>query len=120
MDHDTLTARYLDEIARHEVTAADTIGALRRQPLLDTLRRGRYLPRPVFLGQRERDQLHADVENVRTALFSLPDRLFGGDLAAFAKAAGATQRQLDAALRSRRVLTLPLGPANGLARADLY
>jgi hypothetical protein len=114
MNHDTLTARYLDEIARHGVTAADTIGALRRQPLLDALRHGRYLPRPVFLGQRERDELHADVENVRAALASLPGRLFGGDLAAFARAVGASGGQIDAAVRSRCV------PASGLARADLY
>jgi len=114
MDHETLTAQYLAEIARRGVTAADTLGVLREQTLLETLRHGRYLPRPVFLGQPERDLLHADVENLRTALFSLPDRLFGGDVAAFAKAVGASQRQLDAALLSRRV------PANGLARADLY
>jgi hypothetical protein len=114
MNHDALTARYLDEIARHGVTAADTVGALRREPLLDALRRGRYLPRPVFLGQRERDQLHTDVENVRAALASLPGRLFGGDLAAFARAVGATRGELDAALRSRGA------PAGGLARADLY
>jgi hypothetical protein len=114
MDHDTLTARYLDEIARCGVSAAETIGALREQPLLDALRHGRYLTRPVFLGRPERDRLHADVENLRTALVSLPDRLFGGDLAAFARAAGASGRQLDAALRSHRA------PANGLARADLY
>jgi hypothetical protein len=114
MDHDTLTAEYLDEIARRGVTSAETIAVLREQSLLDTLRRGRYLPRPVFAGRRERDRLHADVENLRAALISLPDRLFGGDLAAFARAVGATDGQTAAALHGRAA------HPNGLARADLY
>jgi hypothetical protein len=61
MNHDTLTRQYLDEIARCGVSAAETVGTLREQRLLDARRRGRYLPRPVFLGEQERDLLHADV-----------------------------------------------------------
>ncbi len=74
----------------------------------------RYLSRPVFLGHAERDQLHADVEALRRALVSLPDRLYGGDFAAFAQAAGAEGYQLDALLRSRSDLVSSQG------RADLY
>jgi hypothetical protein len=114
MNHNTLTAQYLDEISRHQVTAAETIALVRQRPLLEAYRRGRFLPRPVFLGQQERDQAHADVENIRATLVSLPDRLFGGDLAAFARAVGATPGQLGAVLRSRGT------SATGLARADLY
>ena len=43
----------------------------------------------MFLGYSECQQLYADVENVRTAVHSLPDRLYGGDFAAFARDVGA-------------------------------
>lgn len=114
MNHGTLTARYLEETSRHGVTAAELTGLLREVPLLQTLRQGRYLSRPVFLGRAERDQLHADVANLRDALTSLPGRLFGGDLAAFARAVGASDRQLEAALRA------PGARPTRQARADLY
>jgi hypothetical protein len=114
VDHDTLTRCYLDEIARSGVTAAETVGALREQPLLESLRHGQYLSRPLFLGRQERDTLHADVENVRVALLSLPDRLFDGDLAAFARAVGASEGMVSAAVRGR------VGQMSGLTRADLY
>ena len=41
------------------------------------------------------------MENLRSALVSLPDRLYGGDLAAFARAVGMTEVQVSAILRSR-------------------
>ncbi|WP_170156279.1 hypothetical protein [Umezawaea tangerina] len=43
---------------------------------------------PLFLGRAELDRVVADLENFRTALLSQPDRLFGGDLGAFARATG--------------------------------
>jgi hypothetical protein len=114
VNHDTLTARYLDEISRCGAGAAELTAALAEMPLIETLRRGRYLPRPVFLGRAEHDLVHADVDCLRSVLASLPDRLFGGDLAAFGLAAGATGPQLAAVRRG------PAAPVTSQARADMY
>jgi hypothetical protein len=58
--------------------------------------------------------LYADVETVRRALVSLPDRLYGGDLAAFARAVGMNDVQISAILRSRR------REVTRQTRADMY
>jgi hypothetical protein len=111
MDRATLTARYLDEISKRGLRASDLLGDLPElQPLYYE---GRYLSRPLFIGHSECQQLYADVENVRTALVGLPDRLYGGDFAAFASAAGA-----HGAVAA--VLTGQSRPPTQLARADLY
>jgi hypothetical protein len=87
MERTALTALYLDEIRRRGLRASDLLGDL---PELKPYEyQGRFLPRPLFLGYSERRQLYADVENVQTALLSLPDRLYDGDFTAFAHAAGA-------------------------------
>jgi hypothetical protein len=114
MNHDTLTRQYLDEIARCGVSAAETFALVREQPLFDLRFHSRFLSRPVFLGRDERDSLHSDVENLRTTLLSLPDRLFGGDMAPFARAVGASEGQVRAAVRGRSAR------AGEFARADLY
>ena len=113
-DRATLTARYLDQVARSGVRASELLGSLPESDLLDSLYQQRYLPRPVFLGHAEREQLHQDLENLRAALLSLPDRLYGGDIAAFARAVGMTDVQVSAVLRGSRQ------PATRLTRADLY
>src|ERR1039458_2817933 len=95
-DRATLTARYLDNVRLRGARATDLRGSLTESDLLVSIYGGRYLSRPVFIGAAERDQLHADLENLRTALVSLPDRLYGGDLAAFARAAGAAEVQVSA------------------------
>src|SRR5690606_33338658 len=74
----------------------------------------RCLSRPVFLSAAETTQLAADLERLRQALASLPDRLFGGDMAAFARAAGLTGPQVEAVVRGRRATP------TRLARADMY
>jgi hypothetical protein len=114
MNHDTLTRQYLDEMARCGVSAVETSALLREQPLFDVRFHDRFLSRPVFLGQHERNSLHSDMEHLRTTLLSLPERLFGGDLTAFARAVGASEGQVRAAVRGRAAR------ASGLARADLY
>lgn len=59
-------------------------------------------------------ELYQDLANLRSALVSLPDRLYGGDLAAFARAVGANELQVSAVMRTR-------GPAVTMqTRADLY
>ncbi len=114
MNRATLTASYLDEVKRHGIPASELLGTLPESEMLDVYYHGRYLSRPLFLGHREREQLQADLTNLRSALISLPNRLYGGDLAAFARAMGANEVQVSAALRSRGAeVTRQL-------RADLY
>ena len=110
MDRTALTALYLDEVRQRGLRASDLLGDL---PGLRPFEyQGRYLSRPLFIGYSECQQLYMDVENVRTALLSLPDRLYGGDFAAFAHAAGAYGPVAA-------VLTGQHKPTQ-LARADLY
>jgi hypothetical protein len=110
LDRTALTALYLDEIRQRGLRASDLLGDL---PKLKPFEYdGRFLSRPLFLGYSERRQLYADVENVRTALLSLPGRLYGGDFAEFALAAGAYGPVAA-------VLTGQNKPSQ-LARADLY
>lgn len=114
MNRDTLTALYLKEVASAAVEPADLVNAGAHSDLIRRLPPERFLSRPLFLGAAERERLHTDLENLRAALVSLPDRLFGGDLAAFARAVGLNDVQVSAVLRSR-------GPAvTRQTRADLY
>ncbi len=113
-DRAQLTASYLDQVARGGVSGSDLLSVMPEAGLLAVKYQKRYLSRPLFIGQAERDQLNADLQQVRTALVSLPGRLYGGDLAAFASAAGLTADQADAVLRSRGT------QVTQLARADLY
>jgi hypothetical protein len=54
-------------------------------PQLDaTAYMGRCLSRPVFLEATEYHQLARDLDLLHSALTRIPERLFGGDLAAFA------------------------------------
>jgi len=111
MDRAALTALYLDEVRQRGLRASDLLGDL--PGLKPFYYEGRYLSRPLFIGYSECRQLYADVENVRTAMHSLPDRLYGGDFAAFARAVGAY-----GAVAS--VLTGQDKPPSRLARADLF
>jgi hypothetical protein len=114
MDGATLTARYMEEVRDSGLRASELLGDLPGNELLDAFYSGRYLPRPLFIGASERDRLYADVESVRAAVANLPDRLFGGDFAAFARAAGASDIFIAAAQRD-----LNTRPTQ-LARSDLY
>lgn len=114
MDRATLTEQYLSQIGKRGCRAGELLGALPESELLRAIYHGRYLSRPLFLGDAERQRLYADLEIVHTALASLPDRLFGGDLAAYTRAIGANEVQVRAVLRSTG------RPVTRLARADLY
>lgn len=114
MNRTALTALYLDEVKRHGVTARELIGRQQESELQNALYQGRYLSRPLFIGHAEREQLHKDLETLRSALISLPGRLFGGDLAAFAKAVGMTDLQTSAIMRSWNA------QVTRQMRADLY
>src|ERR1700690_46010 len=87
MDRSALTDLYLDEVRQRGLRASDLLGDL--PGLRPYYYEGKYLSRPLFIGESECRQLYADVENVRTAVVSLPDRLYGGDFTEFARAAGA-------------------------------
>ena len=114
MDRVALTAQYLDQVRRRGAKAGELLGPVAESELLRAFYRGRYLSRPLFIGHDEIQRLYADVENLRAALASLPDRLYGGDLAAYARAVGANEVQVRAVLRSTG------RPVTRLARADLY
>lgn len=111
VDRAALTALYLDEIRRRGLRASDLLGDL--PGMRPHEYEGRYLSRPLFIGYAECRQLYLDVENVRTALLSLPDRLYGGDFAAFVRAAGAYGPAAEAVLTSQNEPTR-------LSRADFY
>lgn len=97
----SLTAEYLAHVVESGAGADELIGGQPKSDLLNTFYDGKYLSRPLFIGHAERVQLHADLENLRTALAGLPDLLFGGDFAAFARAVGLTEVQVSAIMRGR-------------------
>ncbi|MGW0671408.1 hypothetical protein [Streptomyces sp. NPDC002746] len=75
-----------------------------------------FLTRPVFFGREESRELGERLSHLYDLLLSLPHRLHGGDLRAFAAALGWSPAQLDAAVRADGVpRALPRS-----ARADLY
>jgi hypothetical protein len=114
VNRSTLTALYLDEIKRHGAKARELIGSQAESDRLNAFYHGRYLTRPLFLGHEERVQLETDLLNLRSALVSLPGRLYGGNLAAFARDVGMTDVQISAIMRSRgATVTMQ-------TRADLY
>lgn len=115
MARNQLTARYLDLVAGGGMDADELTETARQGfDLAAASYEGRCLSRPVFLSAAETARLADDLDQLHRALASLPDRLFGGDLAAFARAAGLAGPQVEAVLRSRRA-----APTR-LARADMY
>jgi hypothetical protein len=112
-----LTALYLDEVKRHGVSASELVGDLPEldSVLLNSFYPGvRWLPRPLLAPGEECARLYSDVEVLRAAMVSLPDRLYGGDLMAFARDVGATGYQASVAVRCQGT------PASRQSRADLY
>ncbi|MCI0687676.1 MAG: hypothetical protein L0Y54_10635 [Sporichthyaceae bacterium] len=116
MTANALTERYLAEVARRGMRPTELIeAALDPELRLPwTTYEGRCLSRPVFLEYPHYVRLVGDLENLHAALTDLPRRLFGGDLAAFARAVGMTDVQVGAIMRAQ-------APApTRFARADLY
>lgn len=114
LDRAELTARYLAEVARRGVPASQVMAAYPSSGGFGSVYEDRFLSRPLFLGHHEQQQLSADLANLRAALVSLPDKLYGGDLAGFARAVGMSSLQVSAVLRSRGTT------ASMQCRADLY
>src|SRR5262245_20269978 len=113
MNRASLNAAYLAEVSRRGLGATELLGKLPDNEMLNMFY-GRYLTRPLFLGRQEHEQLYSDLVNLRSALVSLPNRLYGGDLAAFARAVGANDVQVSAVMRSRG------NDVTHQTRADLY
>ncbi|MGH3155527.1 MAG: hypothetical protein ACRDNF_02960, partial [Streptosporangiaceae bacterium] len=110
-----LTNDYLAEIA-HRGMAANGLVELARQrvDLAATTYTVRCLTRPVFLEAAEVSSVGHDVERLQAALASLPERMFGGDVAAFAEAVGGTPVQ------ARAVARAAVGAPSKLCRADFF
>ena len=110
-----LTNDYLTEIASHEMRANELVelaGRLLNLPA--TTYANRCLTRPVFLEKATVSRIGNDVERLHAALTSLPDRLFGGDVAAFGRAVGVTAAQARAI--ARRAVAAP----TKMSRADFF
>ncbi|MEU6920099.1 MULTISPECIES: hypothetical protein [unclassified Streptomyces] len=114
MDRASLTTEYLSRVTENGAKAADLIGRLPESEMLRAFYKATYLSRPVFLGHAERVQAFGDVSTIMGALSRLPDLLFGGDFAAFARATGLTEPQVAAAVRGRGAAM------TRQARADLF
>lgn len=110
-----LTSRYLAEVAGRGDRAARLVQLAREKfDLAATSYDGDCLTRPVFLEYAEFSVLRDDLIALHAALTSLPARLFGGDVAAFARAVGMTGAQVTAIERAGG------GPPTRLGRADLF
>ncbi|MFH8609637.1 hypothetical protein ACH4D5_19380 [Streptomyces sp. NPDC018029] len=75
---------------------------------------GEYLPRPLFVAEREIREFADDLQNLIDILFSLPDRMFGGDLNAFRSVLGINDAHWEAIRQFGDV------PPPSFGRADMY
>lgn len=115
MTLNSLTSGYLSYVAgrmQHAGELPDLAGKLLDLPA--TTYRGRCLTRPVFLDRAEVSGLGTDTERLHAALVSLPDRLFGGDVAAFGTAVGVMPAQ------ARAIARTALAAPTSMSRADFY
>jgi hypothetical protein len=111
----TLTSRYLAEVAERGDRAARLVQLAREKlDLAATSYDGDCLTRPVFLEHAEFSVLRDDLLALHAALASLPVRLFGGNVATFARAVGMTGAQVTAIERTGGQ------PPTRLGRADLF
>jgi hypothetical protein len=110
-----LTRRYLAGAAALGAQPARLVEVARRLiDLAATSYDGDCLTRPVFLEHAEFSVLRDDLLALHAALASLPARLFGGDVAAFARAVGMTGAQVTAIERAGGRAPTRLG------RADVF
>ena len=111
----TLTRRYLADEAARGPQPARLVGLARELiDLAATSYDGDCLTRPVFLEHAEFSVLRDDLLTLHAALASLPGRLFGGDVAGFARAVGLTGAQVTAIERAAGQAPTRLG------RADVF
>jgi hypothetical protein len=112
--YSALTQRYLDAWSAQSELNVEQLRAGVYDSIADTIFQGRTMSRPGLLERWEVQQLATDMETLYGLVTSLPNKLFGGDLGAFAASTGITPAQVQAVLRGR-------GSApSRLARADIY
>ncbi|BDH11869.1 hypothetical protein [Streptomyces hygroscopicus] len=75
---------------------------------------GEYLARPLFVAEREIREFSDDLKHLVDILFSLPDRMFGGDLDAFRSVLGISDGRWEAIRQFGDLLPPYFG------RADMY
>ncbi|WP_103501520.1 MULTISPECIES: ATP-grasp domain-containing protein [unclassified Streptomyces] len=75
---------------------------------------GKALNRPVLLDSTDRRRLESDLNGLFHLLTTIPDRLFGGDHRAFARAVGMSPTQVDIVMRGAGRRLPPM------SRADMY
>jgi hypothetical protein len=112
--YNELTQRYLDAWSAQDQLTVRQLRDSVRPRLARTIFQGNTLSRPGFLERAEVAQVAEDMETLYRLVTSLPDKLFGGDLAAFAASTGITPAQVQAVVRGQG------GAPSRLARADLY
>jgi hypothetical protein len=112
--YNELTQRYLDAWAAQQDLTVQQLREEVRPRIARTIFQGNTLSRPGFLQRAEMAEVAGDMETLYQLVTSLPNRLFGGDLAAFAASTGITPAQVQAVVRGG-------GEApSRMARADLY
>lgn len=105
---------YAEQLAQHGATGRPTAAA-RGSATLALAYQDRFLNGPAFLSESERRTVAHDLHTMYGLLRSLPERVFGGSIAALAEAVGADPLQTALITRSARSGSLlPLG------RADLH
>jgi hypothetical protein len=110
--NDSLTTRCLERLAGFD-TQQLVASLLATEHLVDAYG-DRFVTRPALLEADRVAELEHDLSRLYALLSSLPARVFGGDLRAAGRAAGMTDHQIDAVVRTARDCPASLG------RADLY
>lgn len=111
-----LGTKYLEHLSRHATDSRELTRDVAADDLVTVAYQGRFLPAPVFVSAVERRTLAADLGMIHGLLTQLPERFFGGDVAALARSVGMTETQSGVVARAARA-GAPLMP---LARSDLY
>lgn len=105
---------YLRHVADSGASPQDLIKGAVASEVLAPGYADRFLPCPVFLEPGERARLAADLLVIHDLLVDVPNRFFGGDRAALARAIGLSEVQTALVCRA------PAEPWPRIARADLY
>ena len=88
--YNELTQRYLDAWAAQNELTVQQLRDEVHERIANTIFQGRTMSRPGFLEKDEVDQLAVDMETLYGLVTSLPNKLYGGDLGAFAASTGIT------------------------------
>jgi hypothetical protein len=109
----TITDEYLSEVTDRAPRASELRSAMLAD-MAGTWYQTGYLSRPIFLERARFRQLATDLDVLVSVVLDVPQRFFGGDVEACARAVGLVGAQVPAVVRSRS--TVP----SRIARADLY